>query len=177
VRKRAASSGDTADIPRAGLGYWFGARLRGSRCWKSGSGGGWLTSFDAEMESVRWKYQAPHPLLVRRDSNCRRWVFAADMGGIPLASMLHPGACFATSSGQSDRRRIVTYVAVAGDKIGRRYAWGMKSPGVARAVEQSRILVCDCADHARRGRPHDTVQSTTPARATTTRECNQDGSS
>ena len=101
---------------------------------------GWLTSFDAENGSVRWKYQAQHPILAAVTPTAGGLVFAADMGGNLFALDASTGrVLWQTNSGQSTGGGIVTYVAGGRQLVG--VASGMKSPVWPGGASQSRILV------------------------------------
>ena len=101
---------------------------------------GWLTAFDAETGKVRWKYQAPHPMLAGVTPTAGGLVFAADLGGQIYAMDADTGKIlWQTDAGQSTGGGIVTYRAGGRQLIG--VASGMKSPMWPGGAQQSRILV------------------------------------
>ena len=101
---------------------------------------GWLTAFDAENGTVRWKFAAPRPMLAGVTPTAGGLVFAADMGGELYAFSADSGAVlWHTNTGQSTGGGIVTYTA--GGQLLLGVASGMKSPVWPGAADQSRILV------------------------------------
>jgi alcohol dehydrogenase (cytochrome c) len=101
---------------------------------------GWLTSYDAENGSVRWKFAAPHPMLAAVTPTAGGVVFAADMSGQLYAMDASSGRILWTmNTGQSTGGGIVTYRAGGRQLVG--VASGMKSPVWPGASTQSRILV------------------------------------
>jgi alcohol dehydrogenase (cytochrome c) len=101
---------------------------------------GWLTAFDAENGTVRWKFAAPRPMLAGVTPTAGGLVFAADMGGELYAFSADSGAVlWHTNTGQSTGGGIVTYTAGGQQLLG--VASGMKSPVWPGAADQSRILV------------------------------------
>jgi alcohol dehydrogenase (cytochrome c) len=132
---------DTMNIPMPGAGYWFGAETPLMQIQAPpNTARGWLTSFDAENGSVRWKFAAPRPMLAAVTPTAGGVVFAADMGGQLYAFDASTGrVLWQTTSGQSTGGGIVTYVAGGRQLVG--VASGMKSPIWPGAGTQSRILV------------------------------------
>jgi len=132
---------DTINIPPASAGFWLGAETPLTQIGDPPNRArGWLTSFDAENGSVRWKYQAAHPMLAAVTPTAGGLVFAADMGGQLYAFDAATGqVLWQTNSGQSTGGGIVTYVAGGRQLVG--VASGMKSPVWPGAAGQSRILV------------------------------------
>jgi alcohol dehydrogenase (cytochrome c) len=132
---------DTINIPAPGSGYWFGAATPQAQIQDPPrQAKGWLTSFDAENGSVRWKFPAPHPMLAAVTPTAGGVVFAADMGGQLYAMDAATGRLlWQTNTGQSSGGGIVTYVAGGRQLVG--VASGMKSPIWPGAAAQSRILV------------------------------------
>lgn len=132
---------DTINIPAPGSGGWFGAETPLAQIQEPpAQASGWLTSFDAENGSVRWKYQAPRPILAAVTPTAGGVVFAADMGGQLYAFDAATGrVLWQTNSGQSTGGGIVTYVAGGRQLVG--VASGMKSPIWPGGSTQSRILV------------------------------------
>jgi len=101
---------------------------------------GWLTAFDAETGSVRWKYHAPHPMLAGVTPTAGGLVFAADLGGQIYAMDADQGSIlWQSDAGQSTGGGIVTYRAGGRQLIG--VASGMKSPMWPGGAQQSHILV------------------------------------
>jgi len=101
---------------------------------------GWLTAFDADTGKVRWKYQAPHPMLAGVTPTAGGLVFAADLGGRIYAVDAETGKIlWQTDAEQSTGGGIVTYRAGGRQVIG--VASGMKSPVWPGGAQQSRILV------------------------------------
>jgi alcohol dehydrogenase (cytochrome c) len=132
---------DTINIPAPGSGYWFGAETPQAQIQDPPDRArGWLTSFDAENGSVRWKYQAAHPMLAGVTPTAGGLVFAADMSGQLYAADASSGRIlWQTDTGQSTGGGIVTYVAGGRQLLG--VASGMKSPIWPGGAAQSRILV------------------------------------
>jgi alcohol dehydrogenase (cytochrome c) len=130
---------DTLTVPASG--YWFGAETPQAQIQDPpAQASGWLTAFDAENGSVRWKFHAPHPMLAAVTPTAGGVVFAADMGGQLYAMDASTGRIlWQTNSGQSTGGGIVTYVAGGRQLVG--FASGMKSPVWPGASTQSRILV------------------------------------
>jgi len=101
---------------------------------------GWLTAYDAENGSVKWKYQAPHPILAGVTPTAGGIVFAADLGGELYAFDADNGqVLWQTNTGQSNGGGIVTYTVAGRQRLG--VASGMKSPVWPGGAQQSRILV------------------------------------
>jgi alcohol dehydrogenase (cytochrome c) len=101
---------------------------------------GWLTAFDADNGSVRWKYQAAHPMLGGVTPTAGGLVFAADLGGQLYAADADIGRIlWQTDTGQPTGGGVVTYSAGGRQLVG--VASGMKSPLWPGGAKQSRILV------------------------------------
>jgi alcohol dehydrogenase (cytochrome c) len=132
---------DTMNIPAPGSGYWFGAETPQAQIQDPpDQARGWLTSFDAETGGMRWRYQAPRPMLAAVTPTAGGLVFAADMGGRVYAFEAATGrVLWQTDSGQSTGGGIVTYAAGGRQLVG--IASGMKSPIWPGGSTQSRILV------------------------------------
>jgi alcohol dehydrogenase (cytochrome c) len=132
---------DTMNIPAPGSGYWFGAETPQAQIQDPPDRArGWLTSFDAENGSVRWKFPAPHPMLAAVTPTAGGVVFAADMSGQLYAADASNGhILWQTNTGQSTGGGIITYVAGGRQLLG--VASGMKSPVWPGGAAQSRILV------------------------------------
>ena len=132
---------DTVNVPAPGSGYWFGAETPQPQIMDPPDRArGWLTAFDAENGSVRWKYQAPRPMLAAVTPTAGSLVFAADMGGQLYAFDASTSrVVWQTNTGQSTGGGIVTYIAGGRQLVG--VASGMKSPVWPGGAAQSRILV------------------------------------
>ena len=132
---------DTIPVPSPAAGFWLGAETPMTQMMPApDQARGWLTSFDAENGSVRWKYQAQHPILAAVTPTAGGVVFAADMGGQLYALDASTGrVLWQTNTGQSTGGGIVTYVAGGRQLVG--VASGMKSPVWPGGASQSRILV------------------------------------
>ena len=101
---------------------------------------GWLTSFDAETGAVRWKFQAPRPILAGVTPTAGGLVFTADMGGTLYAFDAASGEkLWQTDTGQSTGGGVITYIAGGRQLLG--VASGMKSVVWPGGAQQSRILV------------------------------------
>jgi len=130
------------------MGYWFttapqiydGTLYIGSTRSESHIPGGHVLAVDAETGKVRWKYQAPHPMLAGVTPTAGGLVFAADLGGQIYAMDTETGKIlWQTDAGQSTGGGIGTYRAGGRQLIG--VASGMKSPMWPGGAQQSRILV------------------------------------
>ncbi|HEV7594333.1 MAG TPA: PQQ-binding-like beta-propeller repeat protein [Gemmatimonadaceae bacterium] len=132
---------DTINVLPPPGSYWFGAETPLPQILDPPTQAkGWLTSYDAENGSVRWKFAAPHPMLAAVTPTAGGIVFAADMGGQLYAMDASTGRIlWQTNTGQSTGGGIVTYVAGGRQLVG--VASGMKSPVWPGATTQSRILV------------------------------------
>jgi alcohol dehydrogenase (cytochrome c) len=132
---------DTINIMPPPGSYWFGSETPLPQILDPPTQSrGWLTAFDAETGGVRWKFQAPSPVLAGVTPTAGGVVFAADMGGHIYAFDAGTGRIlWQTDSGQSTGGGIVTYVAGGRQLVG--VAAGMKSPVWPGATTQSRILV------------------------------------
>jgi alcohol dehydrogenase (cytochrome c) len=99
---------------------------------------GWLTAFDAETGSVRWKYHASHPMLAGVTPTAGGLVFAPDLGGqiyaVDADTRKHPLAI----EHRAIHRR---WHCRAGGRQLIGVASGMKSPVWPGGAQQSRILV------------------------------------
>jgi len=128
----------SAAVPAAGA-VWLG-NANGDLQDPVDQARGWLTSFDAETGRVRWKFQAPHPILAGVTPTAGGLVFAADMGGELYGFDAADGrVLWRTSTGQSTSGGVVTYVAGGRQLLG--VASGMRSPVWPGSAQQSRILV------------------------------------
>jgi len=101
---------------------------------------GWLTAFDAETGSVRWRFAAPRPVLAGVTPTAGGLVFSADLSGQLRAFDAETGdVLWSFDAGQSIGGGIVSYSAGGRQLIG--VASGMKSPIWPGASAESRILV------------------------------------
>jgi alcohol dehydrogenase (cytochrome c) len=138
VRERPAK---TRNRSAAAGGLWLGAETPFADIFDPAKKAkGWLTAFDAETGSVRWKYAAPHPMLAGVTPTASGLVFAADLGGQIYAFDADTGSIlWQSDAGQSTGGGIVTYRAGGRQLLG--VASGMKSPMWPGGAQQSRILV------------------------------------
>ncbi|HEY0529315.1 MAG TPA: PQQ-binding-like beta-propeller repeat protein [Gemmatimonadaceae bacterium] len=132
---------DTINLPEPGKGYWFGAETPQAQIMDPPDRArGWVTAFDAENGSVRWKFPSPHPILAAVTPTAGGVVFAADMGGRMYAFDATTGrVLWQTDTGLSMGGGIVTYSAGGRQLVAA--AGGMKSPVWPGGSSQSRILV------------------------------------
>jgi alcohol dehydrogenase (cytochrome c) len=129
---------DTTTIPPAGT-TWLGNENK-NPFGHASEARGWLTSFDADSGTVRWKFHAPHPVLAGVTPTAGGLVFAADMSGELYAFGADSGhVLWKTNTGQSTGGGIISYSADGRQLIA--VASGMKSPVWPGAAKQSRILV------------------------------------
>lgn len=129
-----------APPPPAGQ-YWFGAETPLTDMLDPpDSARGWLTAFDADSGTVRWRFAAPSPVLAAVTPTAGGLVFSADMGGqLRVFDAENGTIIWQTNTGQSIGGGIVTYVAGGRQLLG--VASGMKSPVWPGGANQSRILV------------------------------------
>jgi len=124
-------------LPKAGR-IWFGS-VRADFD-PASDARGWLTAYNAENGAVRWKFQAPHPILAGVTPTAGQLVFAADQGGIVYAFDQRNGKLlWQQDTGQSIGGGIVSYAVHGQQRIG--VASGMNSPVWPGGAKQSRILV------------------------------------
>jgi alcohol dehydrogenase (cytochrome c) len=101
---------------------------------------GWVSAFDAENGRVRWKFQAPHPIVAGVTPTGGDVVFAADLGGDVWALDQNNGlVLWQISTGQSIGGGLVVYGAGGHELLG--VASGMKSFAWPGSADQSRILI------------------------------------
>jgi alcohol dehydrogenase (cytochrome c) len=101
---------------------------------------GWLTSFDAENGSVKWKYQTARPIVAAVTPTAGGVVFTADLSGQLYALDATTGrVLWQTSTGQSTGGGIISYIAGGRQLLA--VASGMKSVVWPGAAAQSRVVV------------------------------------
>ncbi len=120
---------------------WFGSLgSMGDMIDASDTARGWVTAFDAENGRIRWKHQAPHPIVAGVTPTGGGSVFAADQGGELFALDQKNGrVLWQVSTGQSVGGGLVVYGAAGQELLG--VASGMKSFAWPGAADKSRILV------------------------------------
>jgi len=127
----------TAAVPAKGAG-WFGAATQTMD--PPANAKGWLTAFDADNGTVRWKFAAPRPILAGVTPTAGGIVFAADLGGTLYAFDADQGTTlWKLETGQSMGGGIVSYLAGGKQRIG--VATGMKSPIWPGGSSASQIVV------------------------------------
>ena len=131
---------DTTKIPEAGQ-VWFGAETPYPQIMDPPANArGWVTAFDAENGTVRWKYQSAKPILAAVTPTAGGVVFTADLGGTLYAFDASSGrVIWKTDTGLSTGGGIITYIAGGRQLIG--VAAGMKSPVWPGGASQSQIKV------------------------------------
>jgi alcohol dehydrogenase (cytochrome c) len=101
---------------------------------------GWVTAYDAENGTVRWKHEMPHPVLAGVTPTAGNLIFTADMGGQFYGLDAGDGhVLWQFDSGQSAGGGVITYSAGGRQLLS--FASGMKSTVWPGAANQSRILV------------------------------------
>lgn len=127
----------SAPVPPTGAG-WFGAATQVMD--PPANAKGWLTAFDADDGTVRWKFAGSRPVLAGVTPTAGGLVFAADLGGTLYAFDAASGAIlWQTATGQSMGGGIVSYLAGGRQLIG--VAMGMKSPIWPGGSAASQIVV------------------------------------
>ena len=130
----------TAAVPAPGATWLAAANEMSTMFDPPDQAKGWLTAFDAENGSVRWKFAAPRPILAAVTPTAGGLVFAADLGGQLYAFDADSGrVLWQTNTGQSTGGGVITYVAGGRQLLG--VASGMKSPVWPGGAAQSRVLV------------------------------------
>jgi Glucose dehydrogenase len=129
-----------APIPEMGA-QWLAAQTPQAEMFDSVSKArGWVTAVDADRGSVRWKYQAPSPILGGVTPTAGGLVFTADMGGHVYAIDESNGrVLWQNDTGQSIGGGVITYSVGGRQLVG--VATGMKSPVWPGGASESRILV------------------------------------
>ena len=129
---------DTTTIPPAGT-TWLGNENTDT-FGPATEARGWLTAFNADSGTVRWKFHAPHPILAGVTPTAGGLVFTADMSGELYAFDADNGkVLWKANTGQSTGGGIVSYSAGGRQLVA--VASGMKSPVWPGAAAQSQILV------------------------------------
>jgi alcohol dehydrogenase (cytochrome c) len=130
---------ENSPVPRIGA-PWFGNSQGGQRMDSATAAKGWLTAFDAENGNVRWKFQAPKPVLAGVTPTAGGLVFTADLGGNVYAFDADDGRVrWQVSAGQSIGGGVVSYIAGGHQRIG--VASGMRSPIWPGGSQSSHIVV------------------------------------
>jgi alcohol dehydrogenase (cytochrome c) len=130
---------DSTAVPPAGA-PWFAAANQAQMFDPPDYAKGWITAFDADDGTVRWKYAAPHPILAGVTPTAGNLVFTADMSGELYAFDAESGrVLWQLPTGQSTGGGVVTYTAGGRQLLA--VAAGMRSPIWPGAADQSRILV------------------------------------
>ncbi len=127
-------------VPPAGV-IWFATATPLPRMEDPASGArGWVTAFNAENGTVRWKFHAPHPMLAGVTPTAGGLVFAADLGGTIYALDQRTGhVLWKNDTGQSIGGGIVSYQVGARQLVA--VAAGMHSQVWPGAARNGRILV------------------------------------
>jgi alcohol dehydrogenase (cytochrome c) len=136
---RARLTRDTLTIPAPGGLGWLGAANADLQT-PVAQARGWITAFDADDGSVRWKFQTPTPVLDGVTPTAGGLLFAADLSGQLYAFDVNDGrVLWQHATGQSTGGGIVTYIVGGQQRVG--VASGMNSPVWPGAAQQSRIQV------------------------------------
>jgi alcohol dehydrogenase (cytochrome c) len=120
---------------------WFGAETPTSELLDPPeTARGWLTAFDADNGSVRWKFATPRPIVAGVTPTAGGIVFAADMGGTLYAFDAAGGnVLWQLTTGQSIGGGIVTYMAANRQLLA--IASGMRSPLWPYPSASSRMVI------------------------------------
>ena len=131
---------EDAPVPEMGK-TWLAAATPQAEMFDSASRArGWITAFDADSGTVKWKHQTPKPILAAVTPTAGGLVFAGDLGGMLYALDAETGqVLWQAATGQSTGGGIITYLA--GGKQLVAVASGMKSPVWPGGADRSRILV------------------------------------
>jgi PQQ-dependent dehydrogenase (methanol/ethanol family) len=118
---------------------WFGSRsnnLQGP----PEEAKGWVTAFDADSGTTRWRFAAPAPVLAGVTPTAGGLVFSADLrGGLRAFDAETGDVLWQLDTGQSIGGGIVSYATGGAQRIA--VASGMKSRIWPGAADQSRIQV------------------------------------
>jgi alcohol dehydrogenase (cytochrome c) len=126
------------EVPSPGA-IWFGSAI-GAIQGPAEEARGWITAFDADTGEVRWKFQAPAPVVAAVTPTAGGLLFTADLTGHFRAFDAETGAVlYELPTGQSIGGGIVSYSAGGKQRIG--VASGMKSGIWPGAATESRIQV------------------------------------
>lgn len=127
-------------IPKPGA-LWFGAADSASEMFDPvDRARGWVSAFDAETGRVRWRFEAPHPMVAGVTPTAGGLVFAADLSGTVYAFDQRTGRIlWRARTGEATGGGIVSY-SVAGRAL-IAVAAGMRSPIWPGTADRSRILV------------------------------------
>jgi alcohol dehydrogenase (cytochrome c) len=129
---------DEVEVPSPGA-IWFGSAI-GAIQGPAEEAKGWISAFDADTGEVRWKFQAPAPVVAGVTPTAGGLVFTADLTGHFRAFDAETGAVlYQLETGQSIGGGIVSYSAGGKQRIG--VASGMKSGIWPGAATESRIQV------------------------------------
>jgi len=130
---------ETAPVPRVGA-PWFGNTSGGQRMDSTSAAKGWLTAYDAETGKVRWRFQAPKPVLAGVTPTAGGLVFTADLGGNVYAFDADDGHIrWQTSTGQSVGGGVISYLVGGHQRIA--IAAGMRSPIWPGGSQSSHVIV------------------------------------
>ena len=125
-------------VPSPGA-IWFGSAIGDIQA-PASEAKGWITAFDADTGSIRWKFAAPAPVVAGVTPTAGGLVFTADLTGRLRAFDADTGAVLLeVDTGQSIGGGIVSYSAGGRQRIG--VASGMKSGIWPGAATESRIQV------------------------------------
>jgi alcohol dehydrogenase (cytochrome c) len=125
-------------VPSAGA-IWFGSAI-GEIQEPPETAKGWITAFDADSGTVRWKFAAAAPVVAGVTPTAGNLLFTADLTGRFRAFDAESGAVlYELDTGQSIGGGIVSYSAGGKQRIG--VASGMKSGIWPGAASESRIQV------------------------------------
>ncbi len=125
-------------VPSAGA-IWFGSAI-GEIQGPASEAKGWITAFDADSGAVRWKFEAPAPVVAGVTPTAGGLVFTADLTGHLRAFDAESGeVLFQLETGQSIGGGIVSYSAGGRQRIG--VASGMKSGIWPGGATESRIQI------------------------------------
>ncbi len=126
-------------VPEPGA-IWFGSTDPANIQGPPDEAKGWVTAFDADTGAVRWKFEAPAPVLAGVTPTAGGLVFSADLKGSLRAFDAESGdVLWRLDTGQSIGGGIVSYAVGGRQRIG--VASGMKSRIWPGAADQSRIQV------------------------------------
>ena len=129
-----------APVPELGKTWLAAATPQAEMFDPASEARGWITAFDADSGTVRWRHQTPKPILAAVMPTAGGILFAGDLGGTLYALDAETGqVLWQAATGQSTGGGIITYLAGGRQLVG--VASGMKSPVWPGAADRSRILV------------------------------------